>query len=231
MKRAVVAFTLVLIGGTASAGPSAEQLYDEGQRAYDTGHYAVAIERWQASYEVSKLPLLILNIAQAYRLAGDCANALATYRRYVELEPTSEQSGLASGFIGELEPRCGAPMEPPRANYARENPGRALRLAGVVTGAAGALSVVIGIGIGHHASTLANDVSSACAVDCDWSSQEARDSAGRRDATIGYTLDIVGVAAIVGGSVMYHLGTRGGALSVSPRSTEGGVSVSWSGAW
>jgi hypothetical protein len=230
MRRSGIALALVLASATISAAPTAEQLYDEGQRDYDAGNYSGAVARWKAAYEASRLPLLIFNIAQAHRLAGNCTIALESYHQYIVLEPRSEQSDLARGFVGELEQRCGAAPEPPRPDHPRQQSGTDLKVIGLVSGGAGALSLVIGLGIGHHASTLGDEVSSACAVDCNWSSQQARDSAGRRDTAIGYALDVVGIAAIVGASVMYYFGNRD-TISISSQPHDHGALVMWSRTW
>ena len=76
MRVVVITAIVLALGATASADPAAEQLYDEGQQAFNRGDYPTAIARWRSSYEMSKLPLLVFNVAQAYRLAGDCAHAL-----------------------------------------------------------------------------------------------------------------------------------------------------------
>jgi hypothetical protein len=229
MRVVIVLIALELAVVPAFAGPSAEKLYDEGQHEYDAGHYAAAVELWQEAYDASKLPLLVFNVAQAYRFAGDCLSALATYRRYVALEPKSEQSGYARSFIGELEARCGMPSQPPTTD--RSEPVRKLRLVGLGTGGTGIALLVGGLVLGKHASTLGDRVTSACSVSCDWSTQQDTDAAGHRDAAIGYVLDGVGIAAILGGAVVYYVGGRAGRITISPKSQEGGAVVSWSGTW
>lgn len=229
-----MALILVLASASARAAPTAEQLCNEGQREYLAGRYANAIARWQAAYAASRISVLIFDIAQAQRRAGDCASALASYRQYVTLESTSTQSDLARGFMSELEPTCGVMLIAPRADRPRGDPGRGLKIAGVAIGGAGVLALAVGLSVGHHATTLGTDVSAACAVDCAWSAQHTRDAAGRRDANIGYALDGVGVAALVGGAVLYYLGSRehrGPALTIAPHPREGGAVLLWSRAW
>ncbi|HET9989953.1 MAG TPA: hypothetical protein VFQ65_15590, partial [Kofleriaceae bacterium] len=55
---------------------AAKQLYDEGLRHYNVAEYPAAIVAWKQAYVLSKKPILLFNIAQAYRLAGDCKQAL-----------------------------------------------------------------------------------------------------------------------------------------------------------
>lgn len=83
---AVVAVAIAAAAATttAHAQPSAEakKLYLEGKAHYDVAEYADAIAKWKQAYVVSKAPMLLFNIAQAYRLSGDCAQALRSYATY-----------------------------------------------------------------------------------------------------------------------------------------------------
>jgi tetratricopeptide (TPR) repeat protein len=60
----------------------AKQLYTEGKRFYDIGEFAKAVESWKQAYVLSTAPMLLFNIAQAYRLSGDCEQALRFYANY-----------------------------------------------------------------------------------------------------------------------------------------------------
>ncbi len=248
LKIALVIAAFAAFEATALAAPSAEDLYDEGQTAYDGADYTTAITRWAASYELSRESGLLFNLAQAYRLSGDCTSALSTYKRFVTLDPTADQRALTDDLVRELEPKCGGAgraigertvpklvlSRPSAVSLERERePGRTLKITGLVTGGAGVASIAVGLALGHHASTLAGEVTRACAlsVTCDWSVQKSKDAAGRRDAALGYAFDVIGIAAIVGGVTMYYLGYREGMISISPRTREGGAVITWSGSW
>jgi len=248
-----LSFLLVLfaLGSTASAAPSAESLYTEGQAAYDRGDYATAIARWQASFDVSGATALLFNVAQAERLSGDCPRALATYRKFIaaDPDPSSEQHKLAEDLERELAAKCvePTPAPPPEpasgpgldaaahptstGDHEPEHPTSALRVAGIATGGAGIALLVTGLVVGTHANALGGEVTGACATSCDWSQLKSKDGTGRHEATVGYVLDGVGAAAIVGGVVMYYLGSRESSVSVAPASRAGGTVVSWSGSW
>ena len=60
----------------------AEALFKEGKRHYDIGEYSAAIAEWKESYLLSGAPLILYNIGQAYRLAGNCAQANRFYLNY-----------------------------------------------------------------------------------------------------------------------------------------------------
>lgn len=65
----------------------AKELYDEGLRHYQVAEYTQAIDAWKQAYLISKKPLLLFNIGQAYRLSGDCTQAMTFYDNYAEAEP------------------------------------------------------------------------------------------------------------------------------------------------
>lgn len=249
MKIALVLATIVLLEITASAQPNAEDLYAQGQAAYERADYTIAIAKWQASYDLSKEAGLLFNLAQAKRLAGDCVGARATYRRFDEADPdvTSDQHKLAEDLARELDvtcdeppavvPRVGSTAVTPKLNVGvprddrTHRPGSTLRVAGLATGGTGIALLVTGLLVGRHARTLGDEVTSACTSVCAWSAQKGKDSAGRRAATIGYALDAVGAAAIACGTVMYYLGSRAASVRVVPAERRDGAVVSWSGSW
>jgi tetratricopeptide (TPR) repeat protein len=221
---------------SATAAPTAEDLFNAGQEAYDHGNYALAIDRWQESYRLSKEPALLYNLGQAYRLAGECKRALASYKQFVADDPTSERRPLADDLVRELEAKCGQSMSTgaaprPVENTEATNSGRSLKVAGLVTGGAGVVLLATGLVFGRRASTLADEIGDACSQGCDWGEHRSKDSSGRRAAVIGYTLDGLGVAAIAAGAVMYYVGTRKSAVAVVPRSRQGGAAISWSTSW
>ncbi|HEY4175819.1 MAG TPA: hypothetical protein VGM90_03270 [Kofleriaceae bacterium] len=234
MRIAIVVAVLAAFCGKSWAAPTAETLYSEGQAAYERTDYAIAIERWQESYRLSKQPALLYNVAQAYRMAGDCVHALSSYRQFTAADPRSERRPLADEFARELEAQCGQSsleVAEPRGLGNDSHSASRLKVAGFATAGAGAAFVITGLLIGRHASTLGDEVTRACAQSCDWAEQGSKDSTGRHYATVGYTLDALGVTAIAAGAVMYYVGDRRTALSILPRSNEAGASVTWSGSW
>lgn len=236
MRVLFVAIVVAAHSATALAGPSAEELYDQGQHAFDAGDYPRAIAKWKRSYELSSAPLLLFNVAQAYRLSGDCEHALASYKRFTEalateIEPTSDQRAIADDFIHELQPKCGAPTRPPSGDHSSATPARTLKVAGFATGGAGVALVATGLLFGRRASSLGDEVTSDCAVSCDWATEKSKQSDGQRDATIGKVLDGVGLAAIAVGVGMYIYGSREGQPALAIQRGAHGATVTWSRAW
>jgi len=63
--------------------------YQRATRAYDLQKYQEAIDEYQKAYEISGDPLMLYNIAQAYRLADQPAEAVRYYRRFLQRMPNA----------------------------------------------------------------------------------------------------------------------------------------------
>jgi hypothetical protein len=233
MKFAILAFAILALESSAGAGSPAAETYDEAHAAFERADYAVAIAKWQTLYRLTAESSLLFDIAQAQRLHGDCREALSNYRRFVDRNPQDEHRRLAEDFIRELDPTCVSPKRDV-VNGSSSNRGQAAKLVGIVTGSAGVVLLATGAGLGHHASTLGDEVTTACSVSCPWSVESSKDAAGRRDAALGWTLGVVGAVAIVGGVSVYFIGVRQGSakppqVDVQPHGD--GAVLSWSGSW
>jgi tetratricopeptide (TPR) repeat protein len=76
----------------------AQQLYADGEKAYQKGKYADALASFQKAYDLVPLPALLYNVAQCYRRMNDHVHAVETYDRYSSLEkniPAARQKELA----------------------------------------------------------------------------------------------------------------------------------------
>ncbi|HEY5937859.1 MAG TPA: hypothetical protein VIU61_24590 [Kofleriaceae bacterium] len=243
MKRVALVLALLASARVAEAQPTeAESLYVTGQQAYDERRYDAALLAWNRSYELSRLPGLLFNIAQAYRLRGlpgDCAKASESYRQFIQLDPQSTQRATAEGFLRELEV-CGvAPttIGPPGASTSPEptrrdpSTGSGKRLAAYGIGGAGIAIGLAGVYFGAKASRLGKEVTDDCRDGCDWSVVGKKDDEGRSAARTQWILYGVGAAAIVTGGVLYVLGSREqrAAVAVTPQAS--GATVTWSGTW
>lgn len=248
----IVVATIAVLEMTAMADPTAEDHFNIGQQSYDRGDFSTAIQEWRAAYDLSGENDLLFNLAQAMRLSGDCAGAITTYQKFIAGDKTeSEQHKLAEDFVRELavcsakpppisdrpKPAPLAPLtsvgqpKPVPMSTSSASPGRTLKIAGLVTGGAGVALLATGLVYGHHASSISDEVTIACHVSCDWATWKDKDAEGRRDVTIGRVIDGAGIAAIVGGAVLYYVGERRSSVVVSPHYREGGAVVSLIGAW
>jgi tetratricopeptide (TPR) repeat protein len=245
---------LVALTTFAFAESEAERYYNQGQAAYDNAQYDDALTAWQKSYQLSKLPGLLFNIAQAQRLRakpGDCTQAVANYKKFIQLQPKSSERPTAEGFLAELgscdrdkpppvivtppeavtPPAITAPLQQPPLRESGGG-GRGKRFAGYALGGAGALLVVTGVYFGAKARRLGNEVSDECADGCDWNLVKDKDAEGKSAETTQYILYGVGAGALVVGGVLWWMGhseSKSSSVAVTP--TAGGAAVSWGGAW
>jgi hypothetical protein len=247
--RLIAVFMITALEGAAFAAPSAEDLFDQGKALFEKGAYASAVAKWTESYTLSKEPELLFMIAQALENDGQCAKALATYRRFVASAPRSEQRPLADEFIRELTPKCdvkaaprrGAtvetPVDHPRSDRNpvdddNETHPAGLKIAGLAVIGAGVVSVVTGLYFGHRASSLGEEVTNACKSGCDWAVYGGKDAEGRRAETKQYVFAGIGATAIIAGGVMYWLASREqGPAPIAITSGRDGAMITWSGSW
>jgi hypothetical protein len=237
---------IVLLEAVAIAQPSAEDLYSQGEEAFNRHDYATAIDKWQTSYEVSHEPLLLFNLAHAYRLSGDCPRALATYRKFAADDPTADEYALAVKLSQEMEAKCGSPppapvvttpspRTPPEGkpiarNERPDRPSRTLKITGLAIGGAGLVTFATGLYLNHHGQAIGDEITSACRTSCDWASWKERDAQGRKYAAIGRGLAIGGGVAALGGVALYYLGMRDRSITIEPRAHDGAM-VSWGAKW
>jgi len=156
--------------------PSAEALFDEGRKAYRLGKYEDAVKKWEESYSLSNNALILYNIGLAYKgwysVSGELAHlrkAKAVFNNFyleAQRDPSIGDPTEAESQIKELDtmiakaeqeaqqkaaadaqrqaqsgPASSTPLRP-----TGPDPGKKLRLPGVITmGIGGALVVTGGV--------------------------------------------------------------------------------------
>ena len=254
MKSAVVAaFVMIIIASSpAVADPTAKELYADGQAAFDAEHYDAAIEAWEKSYAESQMSALLFDLGQAYRLRGapgDCARASAAYKEFLARVAASPQRVAAERFEDETA-RCDArehlappPPPPPRSapqlvtHQAAPTPAppshRLARTSAIAIGAIGVIGLGAGIYYGHRASTIAGELSLACAAGCSWSAIRDDDAEGRTAERRQWIFVGAGAAAVVTSAALLWIShgdpERPAALAIAPRAD--GAIATWSFAW
>src|SRR5438093_761797 len=90
MKR--LGFLLLL----ASAAPAWAQDYEAAgkhfataQELYGKGKFVQAAAEYQAAYDITKDPILMFNVAEAFEKGKEWNNAVKAYRRYIAEAPTA----------------------------------------------------------------------------------------------------------------------------------------------
>jgi tetratricopeptide (TPR) repeat protein len=241
-----IAVVLLAIVTTAHAEPSEpERLYTAGQAAYDAKQYDAALTAWERSYQLSRLPALLFNIAQAHRLRanpGDCTMAVEAYRNFTKLDPTSAQRGTAEGFIAELGACATAESHaavtapwvaptPPAGGPVDHGGSNGKKLASYVVGGASLVMLGAGIYFGGRADSLGKEVTAACERGCLFSDIEAKDAEGRSAATKQYVFYGIGGAGLAAAGILYYLGSREHASGVAIAPRGGGAMATWSTRW
>jgi len=85
------------------AAAEAKLHYEEGTKAYSLGEFPRAITEFKAAYNAKSDPVLLFNIAQSYRLAGDANQALFFYRSFLRNKPDAPGRRDVEKKIKDLE--------------------------------------------------------------------------------------------------------------------------------
>jgi tetratricopeptide (TPR) repeat protein len=102
--------------------PEAVRLYDEGLRQFGAGSYDKAIELLKAAYDQAPVPTLLYDLGQAYRLRGDCAQALGAYQRFLATGPTGRARDLTEARVTDMK-RCRDRSADPTGHRPATRPG------------------------------------------------------------------------------------------------------------
>jgi tetratricopeptide (TPR) repeat protein len=81
---------------------AAKEYVKAGLAAQAAGNYGAAVRNFAKAYEQVPHKILLFNIAQAHRLAGQLDEAIEFYTRYLAAEPKGARSSLAQELLGEL---------------------------------------------------------------------------------------------------------------------------------
>ncbi len=81
----------------------AKKYVDAGLAAESGADYATAISMYEKAYALIPHPVLLYNIANAHRLAGELALALDFYNQYVAADPKGTQVKASRERIAEIE--------------------------------------------------------------------------------------------------------------------------------
>jgi tetratricopeptide (TPR) repeat protein len=249
--------TLILTAAAAHAQPAppnpgdpAEAAYQEGKRLYDIQEWDQAIAKFKDAYRQRSDAASLFNIAQSYRLKGDCANAISFYKTYKRNFPSAENLDKVDKFIAELEPTCprepapplpppvpvpeqhpappqpveGVTLEPPPPP-SNDDPGHGKKLAGYIALGVGGAGIIGGVVLGVAAHGKANDVTNGSGP---W--DPSLETSGERDQRYSRICFAVGAAGVIAGGVLWFLGHNeaGEALhtvAVAPLSEGGGAFV------
>jgi tetratricopeptide (TPR) repeat protein len=126
--RALAMWTVLRLGGaaavasvTVAAGPARAQDFAAagahaaaGQDAFSAGRFELAAKEFQAAFDITKDPSLLISIGESWQRAGDGPKALAAYRSYVAVQPQATDRAEIDSRIKAIEAALGpaAPASP-----------------------------------------------------------------------------------------------------------------------
>jgi tetratricopeptide (TPR) repeat protein len=254
----VIAAVLAVAPGVAAAKeplppevipPKARALAMQGRAFHDAGDYGNAIIAFKEAYVMAPSAGLLFNLAQAYRLAGNCDDAALMYRRYLATGPGVEGRTIAEGHLETVE-RCshkaalGIPQDPgthvtiktDRASgslFATSPPAGRARLektVGLGLVVSGGVALALATYYGFEAHSAAADVESGYAMGAKWKDLQDIDARGERAETFAKVFGIGGGVAVAGGVALYLLGRsteRMAPIAIAPTKQGATVSASW----
>lgn len=222
MRRMALAAALATAAPAAADTPvpsRARELARQGRAYHDARDYAHAIAAFEEAYVLAPSPGLLFDLAQSYRLAGNCDDAAWMYKRYLDSDPDGDGRALAASHLRAVEQcRGGAhaedagPQSPGAADVTAtatpDNAGHAERVAGVTLGTGGIALLAGATYFALQAHDASEDVSHAYAKGGKWQTIAAENARGEHDAQLGTVLGIAGGLAVAAGAVSYGLGWR-----------------------
>jgi tetratricopeptide (TPR) repeat protein len=238
----------------ASSVPAkARSLAEKGRAAHDRGDYNGAIVAFTQAYAMAPAPALLFNMAQAYRLQGNCDDAALMYRRYLDTNPGPEARALAEGHLANVE-RCmhkialGIPVATPAVAVASPSPSRSLGATtrverpsnkadlekdigmGLVIGGGASLAVAGFYALRAH--TASNDVADAYKKGGKWKDIQPLDERGKSASTRAWLFGAGGAIGVAAGVVTYLVGrhterTSGRTFAVVPTAHGLEAGMSW----
>ncbi len=75
----------------------------DAETKFKSGDYAGAVEKFKLAYQLDADPGYLFNIAQAYRLARDCASSANYYRQFLEKVPSPPNLDQVKGWLADQE--------------------------------------------------------------------------------------------------------------------------------
>ena len=114
-----------------------------------------------------------------------------------------------------------------------EDPGKKLKLTGLVVGGVGVVSLGLGLYFGYEAGKISDDISNHKDTTVQWRSDiVAYQDRGQRDEYLQITLLIVGGAALATGGFLYVKGrSKSSEVTVAPTASTNSAGLSLSGSF
>jgi len=209
-----------------SVPPKARKLAALGRELHERGDYARAVDAFQEAYVIAPRPGLLFNLAQAYRLQGNCDDAELMYRRYLSAHPSSQERALAETHLATVvrcieRRRLNLPMDASMASLQvppapladssaahRRARGRLVQRIGLGTSLGGLAALSVAAYYGARAHATEEDVERHYAGGTSWQEIAPLDERGQREARTARWLGIGGGATAVAGIALFLIGRQ-----------------------
>ena len=112
---------VLALGGSPQRTPTPDEvrLFDEGTHALSAGDPRAAEKAWRAGYEIAHDPAFLVHLGEAEEKAGQTAEAIDSYRRYLREAPDASDRADIEQRLARLAPAAPAPAAAPKV----ETPG------------------------------------------------------------------------------------------------------------
>jgi tetratricopeptide (TPR) repeat protein len=228
----------------------ARSLAEKGRAAHNAGDYNAAVAAFKEAYVLAPSPGLLFNIAQAYRLGGNCDEAAWMYRRFLDTNPIGDHRQLAENHLAAVE-RCGSgglrvTAQPPAPDEIKlpeapttlttdlgpvDGRSRTYKRFGLGTAIGGGALLAGAAVFALDARDASNTVAETYKRGGKWADVKDDDARGRRSSTIATALGIGGGVAVATGAVLFAVGRhyeQAQHVAVTPTAGRGAqVSLSW----
>jgi tetratricopeptide (TPR) repeat protein len=235
MKHLLATSCILLASVVTAAADSAADHAAAGKKAFAEGKYAEAITSFREAHKLAPDPKLLYAIAQAQRMAGDCASAVVTYEEFIKTNADKKLVEYSQENIKRCKEQLASqpkvepprpeppPTEPPKTEPPRTEPPKTepprvepkpARSSGETswtTDWIGHGLVAAGVGAAVVGTLLWTQGRSDAAAVNDATDHDAflaaRDAAGSavNRQRIGIALGIAGAGAIAGGVIHYRM--------------------------
>jgi len=224
----------------------ARALADRGRARHEAGDYPGAIAAFTEAYALAPSPALLFNLAQSYRLGGQCQDASTMYNRFLATDPPAEARSLAETnliavdqcvaalrpvpvppppIVAAVETRVPAPA--PSVGTQREATERDV---GVGLGIGGGIALIGALAFEIRAHSISETVSQTYQHGGMGSTIASLDASGRHDAALSDAFGVVGVTAVGAGIAMYWMGSHEAAarhVAIVPTARGAEVHAAW----
>lgn len=247
----LLALALASVPAFADSVPNrARDLAERGRAAHDAKDYTTAIVSFTEAYALAPAPGLLFNLAQAYRLRGNCDDAALMYRRFLATNPPDDARLLAEAHLSTVERCLAAKLAPPDVKLARM-PGPipigkretlavkhdAAPTSGRRTGETVGLGLAIGGGAalliagyyGYESHQAETEVERRYAAGEKWKALEDRAAEGEHAGNVAKVSLGLGAAAVAAGAAVLVIDHRRHKKTLDLKPVSGGarIGMSW----